>query len=112
LKCDIARGAHIPLLLTASQKAVLSQFYLAHNASRRHSDDTVAKAWQGWVKKNLNANSDNPLEGRYSLQLIYDWSSHRLTAIVAIPLLLSLAIGFWYMNNGEGDVITAWTLAL
>jgi hypothetical protein len=29
---------------------------------------------------------------------------------VAIPLVLSLAIGFWYMS--VGDVVTAWTLAL
>jgi membrane protein YdbS with pleckstrin-like domain len=58
----------------------------------------------------LNDNKSNPLEGRYSLQLDYEWSSYRLTTIVAIPLLLSLAIGFWYMS--VGDVVTAWTLAL
>ncbi len=63
------------------------------------------------MHKNLNDGKDNPLEGRYSLQLIYDWSSYRLSTVVALPLLLSLAIGFWYMN-GQGDVVTAWTLAL
>lgn len=62
------------------------------------------------MQKNLNHSKDNPLEGRYSLQLIYDWSSYRLAMIVAIPLLLSIAIGFWYMEIG--DVVTAWTLAL
>ncbi|KAE8452819.1 hypothetical protein EG329_013091 [Mollisiaceae sp. DMI_Dod_QoI] len=110
-KCDISRGAHIPLNLNASQEAVLSQLYLAYQASYRHEDDDVARAWQGWVHKNLNDGKDNPLEGRYSLQLIYDWSSYRLSTVVALPLLLSLAIGFWYMN-GQGDVVTAWTLAL
>jgi len=30
--------------------------------------------------------------------------------IVVIPLMLSIAIGFWYMTIG--DVITAWTLSL
>ncbi|KUJ18252.1 uncharacterized protein LY89DRAFT_583188 [Mollisia scopiformis] len=110
-KCDISRGAHIPLILNASQEAVLSQMYLAYNASYRHHDEDVARAWQGWVYKNLNDCKNNPLEGRYSLQLIYDWSSYRLSTVVAIPLLLSLAIGFWYMN-GRGDVVTAWTLAL
>jgi hypothetical protein len=68
-------------------------------------------AWQGWIHKNLNGGKNMPLEGRYSLQLIYDWSSYRLTIIVAVPLLLSLVIGFWYMNS-QGDVVTAWTLAL
>jgi hypothetical protein len=111
LKCDISRGAHIPLMLNASQEAVLSQMYLAYNASHRHHDEDVARAWQGWVHKNLNDCKNNPLEGRYSLQLIYDWSSYRLCTVVAVPLLLSLAIGFWYMS-AKGDTITAWTLAL
>jgi hypothetical protein len=31
--------------------------------------------------------------------------------VVAIPVILSLAIGTWYMM-GQGDVVTAWTLAL
>ncbi|CZR53226.1 uncharacterized protein PAC_03104 [Phialocephala subalpina] len=89
----------------------LYKMYLAYRASYRHYDDDVARAWQGWVHKNLNDGKNNPLEGRYSLQLIYDWSSYRLSIVVAVPLLLSLAIGFWYMN-GRGDVVTAWTLAL
>jgi hypothetical protein len=97
--------------LNASQEAVLSQLFLAYSASYRHADGDVARAWQGWVHKNLNNSKNNPLEGRYSLQLIYDWSSYRLSAVVSIPLLLSLAIGTWYMM-GQGDVVTSWTLAL
>lgn len=111
LQCDIARGAHIPLALTTPQKAILSQFFLAYKASYQHSDDTVAIAWQGWVQKNLNDNKNNPLEGRYSVQLIYDWSSYRLTITFAVPLLLSLILGFWYMAK-TGDVTTAWTISL
>jgi hypothetical protein len=99
------------LALNASQEAVLSQLFLAYSASYRHADGDVARAWQGWVHKNLNNSKNNPLEGRYSLQLIYDWSSYRLSAVVSIPLLLSLAIGTWYMM-GHGDVVTSWTLAL
>jgi hypothetical protein len=110
-KCDISRGAHIPLVLTTSQKAVLSQFFLAYKASNRHSDDAVAIAWQGWVRRNLNSDKNNPLEGRYSLQLIYEWSSYRLCVIVIVPLVLSFALGLWYMLE-TGDVTTAWTIAL
>ncbi len=98
-------------MLNASQEAVLSQLFLAYRASHRHADDDVAKAWHGWIRKNLNDNKDNPLEGRYSLRLVYDWSSYRLSTVVAIPLILSLVIGTWYMM-GPGDVVTAWTLAL
>jgi hypothetical protein len=89
----------------------MSQFFLAYKASYRHSDDTVAIAWQGWVHKNLNDSKNNPLEGRYSLQLLYDWSSFRLSFVVIIPLLLSFVIGLWYMVD-TGDVVTAWTIAL
>ena len=71
----------------------------------------MTRAWYGWVAKNLNDGKENPLEGRYSLQLLYDWSSYRLSTVVAIPVILSLAIGTWYMM-GQGDVVTAWTLAL
>jgi hypothetical protein len=111
LQCDISRGAHIPLVLNTSQEAVLAQLFYAYKASYRHADDDVARAWYGWVFKNLNDSKENPLEGRYSLQLLYDWSSYRLSTIVAIPVILSLAIGTWYMM-GHGDVVTAWTLAL
>lgn len=89
----------------------MSQLFLAYQASYRHSDDDVARAWQGWVYKNLNDGKNNPLEGRYSLQLIYEWSSYRLSFVVSMPLILSLVIGTWYMM-GHGDVVTAWTLAL
>jgi hypothetical protein len=65
----------------------------------------------GWVQKNLNDNKDNPLEGRYSVQLIYDWSSYRLIITFCVPLLLSLVLGFWYMAK-TGDVVTAWTISL
>jgi hypothetical protein len=111
IQCDISRGAHIPLVLNSSQEAVLAQLFYAYKASHRHADADVARAWQGWVDKNLNDSKNNPLEGRYSLQLLYDWSSFRLSTIVAIPVILSLVIGAWYMN-GHGDVVTAWTLAL
>ena len=60
-KCDISRGAHIPLVLNASQEAVLSQLFLAYKASRRHADPDVAHAWEKWVQKNLNDNKENPL---------------------------------------------------
>jgi len=63
------------------------------------------------VQKNLNDDKNNPLEGRHSVQLIYDWSSYRLTITFAVPLLLSLILGFWYMSK-TGDVVTAWTISL
>jgi len=63
------------------------------------------------VQKNLNDDKNNPLEGRHSVQLIYDWSSYRLTITFAVPLLLSLILGFWYMYK-TGDVVTAWTISL
>jgi hypothetical protein len=53
-----------------------------------------------------------PLDGScLSLELIYSWSAFRLSVVVVVPLLLSLAIGIWYMKI-TGDVVAAWTISL
>ncbi|ATZ57357.1 hypothetical protein BCIN_14g05030 [Botrytis cinerea B05.10] len=128
-KCDIGRGAHTKIGLNEEEKMVLRKFYAAYKLKRRSIpwfgkgewDQDVGKAWLGWVEKSLNEGKDGkegsaegakgPLEGRWSLELVYDWSPYRLSAVVITPLLLSLIIGTWYMAV-TGDVITAWTLAL
>ncbi|KAH6682968.1 hypothetical protein B0J14DRAFT_574752 [Halenospora varia] len=108
-KCDIPHGAHLPLTLTTSQTSILSQFFLAYKASSRHADAAVATAWHGWVHTNLNAGKQNPLEGRYSLELVYEWSSYRLCVAVGVPLVLSLVLG---VTKVTGDVMVAWSIAM
>lgn len=70
---------------------VLRKFYAAYKLKRRSIpwfgkgewDQDVGKAWLGWVEKSLNEGKDGkegsaegakgPLEGRWSLELVYDW---------------------------------------
>ncbi|TGO60330.1 hypothetical protein BCON_0036g00200 [Botryotinia convoluta] len=130
-KCDIERGAHTKIGLKEEEKMVLRKFYAAYKVRRSvpwfgrgEWDEDVERAWLGWVEKSLNDGSDRkdgkegsaerakgPLEGRWSLELVYDWCPYRLSAVVITPLLLSLIVGTWFMAV-TGDVITAWTLAL
>jgi hypothetical protein len=60
---------------------------------------------------------DNPIEDTYrlpldsdarslSLELIYDWSTFRISVAVVVPLPLSLAVGIWYMKRYD-DVVAA-----
>ncbi|KAI9644272.1 hypothetical protein NHQ30_007627 [Ciborinia camelliae] len=137
-KCDIEAGAHVKVVLREEEKMVLRRFYGAFRGrsgvrggvgrcawipipgvGREEWDEDVGRAWMGWVETNLNGGKEGshgegaggPLEGRWSLELVYDWCPYRLSAVVITPLLLSLIVGFWYMQE-RGDVITAWTLAL
>ncbi|KAB8288214.1 hypothetical protein EYC80_010217 [Monilinia laxa] len=127
-KCDIEKGAHVRVILREEEKMVLRRFFAAYRdrggmgwmgkIGREEWDEDVGRAWMRWVAENLNGGRETsgegaggPLEGRWSLELVYDWCPYRLSAVVITPLLLSLIVGFWYMET-NGDVITAWTLAL
>lgn len=105
-----------------AQRTALSQFFDAYKAAIYRPDNDVADECCKWIFKNLNGNLlvDNhrkpfyymPLDGRtLSLELIYDWSAFRLSVILAAPLLLSLAIGIWYMKRYD-DVVAAWTISM
>lgn len=51
-----------------------------------------------------------PYDGHYSLELKLGWSVTMIGTLTATPVILSLAIGKWYMQK-TGDVQTAWTIA-
>jgi hypothetical protein len=46
----------------------------------------------------------------HSIELLLGWSAVRITIAVSFPVILSFAVGLWYMKK-TGDVQTAWTLA-
>ncbi|ERF71211.1 hypothetical protein EPUS_07894 [Endocarpon pusillum Z07020] len=108
-KCDIPRGAHVKLSLSNQHASTLSHFFRAYQTSRWHPDKDVSNAWTAWVQKNLNANNE-PIEGKYSLELVYNWSPVRLSVLVLFPVLFSFGTGMLYMLK-TGDVSTAWTIS-
>ncbi|KAI9687345.1 MAG: hypothetical protein M1822_002388 [Bathelium mastoideum] len=108
-ECDIHRGAHVKLRLPEQHKSTLSHFFRAYQTSRWHPDKDVSKAWMTWVHKNLNANTV-PIESKYSLELVYNWSPIRLSILVSFPVILSFGTGLIYMLE-TGDISTAWTIS-
>jgi hypothetical protein len=67
------------------------------------------------VFKHLNNSSKNPVEGRYSIEILLSWSVLRLSIVTSIPVLLSLAVGLWYQTlpaeDGSDPTGTAWIIA-
>ncbi|KAL1877358.1 hypothetical protein VTK73DRAFT_8653 [Phialemonium thermophilum] len=80
-------------------------------------DEDYSDRWLNWVHKNFNNGSFDPEKGRYALQLVLRWSANKLIFWGAVPILLSLAVGFGYMfrpTTGEDFltvVQTAWTIS-
>jgi hypothetical protein len=95
--------------LSEQHARTLSHFFRAYQESRWHPDEDVSKAWTAWIQKNLNANKV-PMEGKYSLELVYDWSPFRVSVLLLFPVLFSFGTGLGYMLK-TGDVSTAWTIS-
>lgn len=75
------------------------------------------KEWSRWVTSELNNWQGGntfyvpiPTESHLSLRLMARWSRYRLVLASTIPMILSLAIGFYYMTVSE-DIQTAWTVS-
>jgi hypothetical protein len=90
----------------------LRSFY---NSYRWRSRGAPEYLWNDWTFQHLNNSSTNPLDGRYSIEILLSWSVLRLGIVTSIPVVLSLGIGLWYQSRsveGEGDVTgTAWVIA-
>ncbi|KAL4799035.1 hypothetical protein BDV19DRAFT_320992 [Aspergillus venezuelensis] len=87
----------------------LIQLFWDYKTSNYDIDDH----WLSWVDSQLNR-----LDVKYALRLILRWSATRFVIWGVTPLLLSLAIGFWYMykpHAADADPVaivqTAWTLS-
>jgi hypothetical protein len=73
-----------------------------------------------WIDENLNweeideANTRvqhrHPSKGQLSIEFIEGWSRSRIAILAIIPVVFSLAIGFYYQYAFD-DVQTAWSLA-
>ena len=93
------------------------QFYNAVQGSRFHTYPAYtpqdSKEWAEWVYQNFNDNQKYPFRSELSLKLIIRWSPNRMIFAATFPLLLSLAVGFWYMalSGAEDGTSAAWTIA-
>lgn len=69
----------------------------------------IAQAWAYWIHQTLNNGSRDVLEGRYALEIVLDWSMTRISIVVLLPVLLSLAIGIWLNASAWTDLATIQT---
>ncbi|OIW24440.1 hypothetical protein CONLIGDRAFT_648597 [Coniochaeta ligniaria NRRL 30616] len=112
-KCDPIMSSHtVPSISNRTQRSLAEMYRDYRNNNRRTEEQ-----WATWVHRNFNADSCTPKHGKYALQLVLGWSSTKLAVWGATSILLSLAIGIWYMARpAEGEDIvavvqTAWSLA-
>lgn len=106
-KCDAETGLHERADLDSNGVADL---LLLRDAYKQwHVPRHIAETWADWIHQEFNNRSHNVLEGKYSLELVLEWSPTRITVVVFFPVLLSLAIGFWLNAKNWTDLATIQT---
>jgi hypothetical protein len=134
-ECHPREGYHSVLKICDETKRTLTELY----KEMQSGEPDYGSRWLVWIQRHFNnipestfkeifhKNPDgrpstlgtvNAESGKYALQLILHWSMPKIVFWGFLPILLSLAIGFWYMyeprDPGEDPlaiVQTAWGIA-
>ncbi|KAF2496035.1 hypothetical protein BU16DRAFT_560885 [Lophium mytilinum] len=106
--CHPDAGYHENVEMDHKTEMILQSFYHDYNLKSAKKD--YEDRWAKWVHKSFNSCSLDPGDGKLALQLVLRWSPLKITAYVSTPVILSLAIGIWYMKH-TGDIQTAWTIS-
>nr|RBQ94716.1 hypothetical protein FVER53263_20694 [Fusarium verticillioides] len=106
-KCDVDTGTHKRVNLDDNGVADLQLFMRSYR--RWHVPRHISLAWSDWIHCTLNSKRLHILEGEYGLELVLDWSVTRISIVVLIPVLLSLAIGIWLNSRAWTDLATIQT---
>jgi hypothetical protein len=113
-ECNPELGQHSPVQTSDTTDAALLDLYYDFNAGRRDHDDE----WKKWIHRNFNRGDSFPGSRSLALRLVLRWSAKKILLFTFVPILLSLAIGFWFIfDRGQADedyatvVQTAWTVA-
>ncbi|KAF9776897.1 hypothetical protein IL306_004842 [Fusarium sp. DS 682] len=69
----------------------------------------ISVAWADWIHRTLNNESLHVQGGEYAIELVLDWSVTRISIVVLVPVLLSLAIGIWLNSKAWTDLATIQT---
>ncbi|KAF4341459.1 hypothetical protein FBEOM_4620 [Fusarium beomiforme] len=106
-KCDTNTGTHKHVNLDDNG---IGDLYLLMNTYKSwHVPRHISLAWADWVHRTLNNERLDVLEGEYALELVLDWSITRISIVVLVPVLLSLAIGIWLNSKAWTDLATIQT---
>ncbi|EXJ70567.1 uncharacterized protein A1O5_06637 [Cladophialophora psammophila CBS 110553] len=99
-QCDPSKGYHREVELDAETESALSELWRSYNT---HSLDYEGR-WLLWIHRHFNNSSKNPEMGTLALKLRLRWSVLKVVFWGVVPILLSLAVGFWYMYSDHGEV--------
>jgi hypothetical protein len=77
--------------------------------------------WLDWIQTEFNMHERSPADGKFALKLVLRWSPPKIVLYGNSLILLSLAVGFWYMwgersaGASPSDIVaitqTAWTIS-
>jgi hypothetical protein len=115
-KCHPGEDYHTMIDCDNATKRALAELFKDYQ-TRFWGYEDYGDRWMNWIHTKFNNSDNDPKNGRYSLQLILGWSIPKLVFWGIAPILLSLAIGIWYMLTpppGADQVAvvqTAWTIA-
>ncbi|KIW20970.1 hypothetical protein PV08_01549 [Exophiala spinifera] len=99
-ECDPIKGYHREVELDKDTQRALAELWRSYNDNNLDYEGR----WLMWIHQHFNNGSKNPEMGRLALELKLQWSVFKVVIWGIIPVLLSLAIGFWYMYSDHGDV--------
>ncbi|KAJ8128904.1 hypothetical protein O1611_g4729 [Lasiodiplodia mahajangana] len=111
-KCNAEIGTHERVEL--DENGVADLRLLLYTYKKWYVPDRTAKLWVNWIHQALNGESDDVRNGTYSLEIVLGWSATRISVVVLLPVLLSLAIGLYINSQNWTDLTTiqtAWSIA-
>ncbi|UQC79307.1 uncharacterized protein CLUP02_04786 [Colletotrichum lupini] len=111
-KCNAKEGTHERVDLDNNGAADLQ--LLLHTYKQWRVPEHIALAWGDWMHQELNNDSHDVLNGKYSLEIVLGWSVARIAVVILIPVVLSLVIGLWFNSKDWTDLTTiqtAWSIA-
>ncbi|MBE7180210.1 MAG: hypothetical protein INR71_03210 [Terriglobus roseus] len=98
-ECDPARGHHREVEVDAATERALAELWRAYRGHKLDYEDR----WLAWVHRNFNNASNDPEDGRLTLEFKLRWSVFKVVCWGVVPVLLSLAVGFWFMYSDHGE---------
>ncbi|KAI0432842.1 hypothetical protein F5Y09DRAFT_300547 [Xylaria sp. FL1042] len=106
-KCDAEKGTHERVELDSHGVADLQ--LLLHMYNKWYVSGSTAQIWADWIHQSLNNRSNIVPKGTYALELVLGWSMARISIVVLLPVLLSLAIGIYLNSQNWTDLATIQT---
>ncbi|KAI1196561.1 hypothetical protein F5X97DRAFT_207029 [Nemania serpens] len=106
-KCNVENGTHERVQL--DKNGVMDLQLLLYMYNKWFVDGTTAQVWADWVHQVLNDGSNDVPNGTYGLELVLGWSATRISVVVILPVLLSLAVGLYLNSRDWSDLTTIQT---